>query len=225
MLLKRFMPPRQFEVSLLLSSAFQKIDEAPDNWWQTTIAYKAATETLHGLLTKWGVAFPVFSISNIRWRSWQMMRYNNRIKSCYWNTSRRFDKLRYCFSCRLHFQYSIKILIIDDIQQSFLKLLLKHLTAFQIIWGSLLLSSPFQIIHEGPDNWWYTTIIYKAVTETLHAVATIWGVALPVICISNYRGRSWQLMIYNNPIWSCWWNTSCPFDKLRCRFSCHLHFN
>ena len=62
-----------------LSSPFQVIDEDADKWWYKTIVYKAVTETLHGLLTNWVVAFPVISISNVRWRSWQMMIYTNRI--------------------------------------------------------------------------------------------------------------------------------------------------
>ena len=118
----------------------------------------------------------------------------------------------------------MKILTIDDIQQSYIKLLLKH---FMPSWQnevSLFLSSSFQIFGEDHDKWWYSTNVYKAVTETLHAFLTNWVVAFPIISISNNPWGSWQLMIKNNRIYSCYWNTSCPLDKLRCRFSCHLHF-
>ena len=148
------------EVPLLLSSLFQIIHEVPDNWWYTTIGYKAVTETLHAP----------------------------------------FDKLRCRFSCHLHFKNSMKILTIVDIQQSYINLLLKHFMPFPHIEVSLFLSSPFQIIHEDPDNWWYTTIVYKAATEKLHGLLTKWGVAFPVLSDSNIRWRSWQLMIYNNRI-------------------------
>ena len=79
LLFKHFTPFRQIEVSLFLSSPFQRFGEDPDKWWYKTIVYKAVTETLHGLLTYWAVAFPVICISKNRWRSWQSMIYNNRI--------------------------------------------------------------------------------------------------------------------------------------------------
>ena len=158
MVLIHLTPFQKGEVPLLLSSLFQIIHEVPDNWWYTTIGYKAVTETLHAP----------------------------------------FDKLRCRFSCHLHFKNSMKILTIVDIQQSYINLLLKHFMPFPHIEVSLFLSSPFLIFDEDPDNWWYTTIVCKAVTETFHAVSTSRGVTFPVICISKNRGRSWQLMIYNN---------------------------
>ena len=200
MVLIHFTPFQKSEVPLLLSSPFQIIHEDPDNWWYTSILYKAVTETLHAVSTIWGVALPVISISNSRWRSWRMIIYNYRIKSCHWNTSRRFDILRSRFSCDLHFKKSRKILTIDDIQQSYIKLLLKHFIPFRQIEVSLFLSSLFQTLDEDPDKWWYRTIVNKAVTETIHVVLTNWGVAFPVICISKNRWRSWQMMIYNNRI-------------------------
>ena len=152
LLLKDFKPFRQFEVSIFLSSPFQIFDEHPDNWWYTTIVFKAVTETLLAFSTNWGVAFPVICSSFNRWRSWQLMIYNKRIKSCYWNTWSPFDKLRCRFSCHLHFKYSMKILTIDNIRQSYIKLLLKHLTPFRQIVVSLFLSSAFQITDENPDK-------------------------------------------------------------------------
>ena len=89
----------------------------------------------------------------------------------------------------------MKILTIDDIQQSYLKLLLKHFKPFQQTEVSLFLSPPFQLIDEDPDYWCYTTIVYKAVSETLHAISTNWGVALPFISISDDRWWSWETMI------------------------------
>ena len=224
LLLEHFTPFRQIEVSIFLSSPFQMFDEDPDNWWYTTIVYKAVTATLHAFSTNWGVAFPVISSSINWWRSWELMMYNKRIKSCYWNTSGLFDNFWCQFSCHLHFKYSMKILTIDDIQQSYIKLLLKHFMPFRQFEVSFFLSSPFQLIDEDPQKWWYTTIVYEAVTGTIHAVSTNWGVDFPLISISNIPWRSWQLMIYNNRIQTCYCNTSRPFDKMRCRFSCHLHF-
>ena len=104
------------------------------------------------------------------------------------------------FSCRLHFKQLMKILTIDDIQQSYRKLWLKHFMPSWQIELSLFLASPFQKTDEDPDNWWYATIVYKAVTGTLHALLTHWGVGFPVISISNFRWRSWQMMIFNNRI-------------------------
>ena len=69
----------------------------------------------------------------------------------------------------------MKIPTIDDIQQSYIQLSLKHFTFFRKIGVSLFLSTPFQIIDEDPDSWWYTTILRRAVTETLHALSTNWG--------------------------------------------------
>ena len=135
-LLKHFTPFRQIEVPLLLSSLFQKIDEDPDNRWYTTIVYKAVTETLHGLLTNWGVAFPVISISNNRWRFRQMVIYTNRV-------------------------------VYKTVTETF------HTVSENEL--SLFLSSPFQILGEDPHNWWYSTIVYKAVTKALHAFSTEWG--------------------------------------------------
>ena len=198
LLLNNFIPFRRIEVSLFLSSPFQLADEDPENWWYTTTVYKAVTETLHALSTNWGVNFPVISFSIIPWRSWQLMIYNNRIQSCYCNTSRTLDKVRCRFSCHLHFKYSVKILTIDDIQHSYIRLLLQHFTAFWQNEVSLFLSSPFQKFNEDPDNWWYTTIVYKAVTETLHDLSTNCGVAFPVTSISNNRWRCWQMMINSN---------------------------
>ena len=133
-------------------------------------------------------------------------------------------KLRWRFSCDLYFIQSMKILINDDIQQSYIKLSLKHFTALWHIEVSIFLSSLFQIIEEIPDNWWYTAIVYKAVAETLHALPTNWSVAFPVISFSRNRWRSWQMINYNNCIKSCYWKTSHSFDQLRCRFSFQLHF-
>ena len=195
LLLKHFMPSRHIEVSVFLSSPFQINGEDPNKWWSSTIVYKAVTETLHALLTNWGVAFPVISISNIRRKTWQMMIFNNRIKSCYWNTSCPLDKLKCRFSCHLHFKYSAKNLTNDDIQQSYKKLLLKHFTPSWQIEVSLFLSSSFQIFGEKPDKWWYSTIVHKAVTETLRALPTNWGVAFPVISLPKNRWGSWQLVI------------------------------
>ena len=79
-----------------------------------------------------------------------------------------------------------------------LKLFLKHFTPFRHIEFSLFLSSPFQVFGEDPDKWWKTTIVCKAVAETLHALSTNWSVAFPVISISKYRWRSGQLVIYKN---------------------------
>ena len=79
LLFKHFTTFRQIEVSLLLSSPFQTIDEDPHNWWYSTIVYKAVTKALHTLSTSWGVAFPVISFSNNRWRSWQLVICKNRI--------------------------------------------------------------------------------------------------------------------------------------------------
>ena len=185
-------------MSIFLSSPFQVFDEDPDNWWYTTIVYKAVTETLRDLSTKWGVAFPVISISNNRWRCWQMTINSNRNYSCYWKTSSPFDNLRCQFSCHLHFKYSMKILTIDGIQQSYTKLLLQHFATFRQNELSLFLSSPFQIFHENPDNWWDTTIVSKAVTATIHAVLTNYGIAFLVISISNIRWKLWQMMIDSN---------------------------
>ena len=173
--LKHFMSLWQIEVLLFLSSPFQIFGEDPDKWWYSTIVYKAVTETLHALLTNWGVAFPVIFISEIRWRCWQMMILNNRIQSCHWDTLCPLDKLRCRFFCHLYFNYSMKILTVGDTQVSYLKLLLKHLTPFRQIEVSTLLSSPFQVIDEDHDKWWYTTIVYKAVTKSLHELLTNWG--------------------------------------------------
>ena len=224
LLLKHFRPFRQFLVSIFLSSPFQIFDEDPDNWWYTTIVYKAVTETLHALSTNWGVFFPVISISINRWRSPELMIENNRIWSCYWNNSRRFNKLRCRFSSHLYFNYSMKILTIDVIRQSYIKLLVKHFTPFRQIELSFFLSSPIQLFHEDPDSWWDTSIVSKAVTATLHAVLTNCGIAFLVISISNIRWRCWQMTINSNRNYSCYWKTSSPFDNLRCHFSCHLHF-
>ena len=194
------MPFRQIEVSLFLSSPFQLIDEDPENWCYTTNVYEAVTETLHAVSTNCGVTFLVICILNKRWRSWQMMINSNHKNSCYWNTSRPFDISRCHFSCQLHFKYSMKILTIDDIQQSYTKLFLQHFTPFRQTELSIFLSSPFQLFHEDPDNWWYTTIVYKSVTATLRDLSTKQGVVFPVISISKYRRRSCQLMLYDNRI-------------------------
>ena len=223
-LLQHFATLRQNEVSVFLSFPFQIFDEDLENWWYTTIVYKVVPETLHALATNWGVVFPVMSISINRWRSWELIKYNNRIWSCYWNTSRPFDELRCQFSSHLHLNYSMKILTTDGIQQSYTKALLQHFATLRQNEVSVFLSSPFQIFGEDPDNWWYTTNVYKAVTETLHAVSTICGVTFLVISISKKRWRSRQLMINSNREQSCYWNTSRSFDKLRCHFSCHLQF-
>ena len=135
-LLKHFMPFWQFEMSLFLSSPIQVIDEDPDHWWYKAIVNKAFTETLHGLLTNWGVAFPVISISNNRWRFRQMVIYTNRV--VYKTVTETFHT-------------------VSEIELS------------------LFLSSPFQIFGEDPHNWWYSTIVYKAVTKALHAFSTEWG--------------------------------------------------
>ena len=185
-------------MSFFLSSPFQLVHENPDNWWYTTIVYRAVTATLHDVSTNCGVAFLVISISNIRWRCWQMTINSNRNYSCYWNTSSPFDNLRCHFSCHLHFKCSMKILTIDGIQQSYTKLLLQQFATFRQNELSLFLSSPFQIFGEDPDNWWYTTIVYRAVTATLHAVSTNCGVAFLFISISNKRWRCWQMTINNN---------------------------
>ena len=192
LLVKHFTPFQQIEMSFFLSSPFQLFHEDLDNWWNTSIVSKAVTATLHALSTNWGVDFFVISISNNRWRSRQLMIQKNCIQSCYWNTSGFFDKLRCHFSCHLHFKYSMKIPTIDDIRQSYIKLLLKHFTPFQQIEVSFFLSSPLHLIDEDPENWWFTTNVKKAVTETLQALSTIWGVNFPVLSISNNRWRSWQ---------------------------------
>ena len=114
-----------------------------------------------------------------------------------------FRQLEVSFSCHLHFNFSMRIQTNDDIQQSYIKVLLKHFTTFRHIEVSLFLSSPLLKVDEDPDNWWYTTIIFKDFTETLHAISTNWSVAFPVISISNMRWRSWQMrqmMINNNRI-------------------------
>ena len=200
LLLQHFATFRQKELSLFLSSPFQIFGEDPVNWWYTTIVYKAVSETLRDLSTKWVVAIPVISISNNRWKCWQMTINSNRNYCCYWSTSSPFDNLRCHFSCHLHFKYSMKILTIDGIQQSYTKLLLQHFATFRQKELSLFLSSPFQIFGEDPVNWCYTTIVYKAVSETLRDLSTKWVVAFPVISISNLPWKSWQLMIYNNRI-------------------------
>ena len=187
---KHFTPSRKIEGSLLRSSPFQTFAEDPDNWGYTKNVFKAVTETLHAFSTNWGAAFPVISSSINRWRSWELMIYNKRIKSCYWNTSKPFDNLGCQFSCHLHFNYSMTILTIDDIQQSYLKLLLNHFTPFRQTEVSLSPSSVFQIVDEDLENWWYTTIVYKAVTETLYAVSTNCGVTFLVISNSKKRRRS-----------------------------------
>ena len=200
LLLKHFMAFWQIEVSLFLSSPLQLIDENTDNWWYATILYKDGTDTLDAFSEGWGAASPVISISNNPY---------TKVPDNWWYTTigykavtetlhAPFDKLRCRFSCHLHFKNSMKILTIVDIQQSYINLLLKHFMPFPHIEVSLFLSSPFLIFDEDPDNWWYTTIVCKAVTETFHAVSTSRGVTFPVICISKNRGRSWQLMIYNN---------------------------
>ena len=147
------MPFRQIEVLLFLSSPFQLIDEDPENWWYTGNVYEAVTETLHGLSTNRGVTFPVISFSKNWWRCWQMTINSNRNYSCYWNTSSPFDNLSCQFSCHLHFKYSMKILTIDGIQQSYTKLLLQHFATFRQNEVSLSLSSPFQIFAEDADKW------------------------------------------------------------------------
>ena len=78
----------------------------------------------------------------------------------------------------------MKILTIGDMQESYLKLLLKHFMPFWQIEMSLFLSSPFQVIDEDADKCWYKTIVYKAVTETFHGLLKNWDVAFPVISIS-----------------------------------------
>ena len=185
-------------MTLFLPSPFQKFDEDPDKWWYTTFVYKAVTETLHAVSTYWMVAFPAISIQNIRWRFWQLMIYNNRIWNCYWNTSCPSNNLGCRFSCHLHLNYSINILTIGDIQESYKKPSLKHFTPHWHIEVLLFLSSPLQIINEDPDDWCYTTIVSKAVAETLHALSSNWVVSFPVISISIRRWRSWELMIYDS---------------------------
>ena len=160
LLLKHLTPFRDIEVSTLLSTPFQIIYEDHDNWWYTTIVYKAVTKSLHVLLTNWGCRF----------------------------------------SCHLHFKQLMKILTIYDIQQSYIKVSLKH---FRPSWQdelSLFLSSPFQIFGEDPDKWWFSTNLYKAVTETLHALLTNWGVAFSVISSSIIQWRSWRLVIHKSRI-------------------------
>ena len=192
------MPFWQTEVSLFLSSPFQKFDEDPDNWWYTTIVFKFVTETLHALSTKWAFAFAVISSSINRSISRQLVIYKNRIKNCYWNTSRPFDKLRCRFSCHLHFKKSMKILTVDDIQQSYKKLLLKHFMPFWQTEVSLFLSSRSQIFGEDPVEWWWTTIVYEVDTQTIQALSKKLAVVFAVISISINRSTSWQLVIYKN---------------------------
>ena len=81
------------------------------------------------------------------------------------------------FYCYLLFKYSLEILTIDNIQQSYKKLLLKHFTPFRHIEVTIFLSSPFPTLDEDPDNLCCTTTVNKAVTETLQAPSTNWGVA------------------------------------------------
>ena len=178
------MPFRNIEVSLFLSSPFLIFDEDPEKWWYTTIVYKAVTETLHAVSTIWGVALPIISISNSRWRSWRMTIYNYRIKSCHWNTSHRFDILRCRFSCHVHFKKSRKILTIDDIQQSYIKLLLKHFIPFRQIEVSLFLSSLFQTLDEDLDNWWYTTIVKKL---SLKHFTSFWHIEVSLFLSSAFQ--------------------------------------
>ena len=73
--------------------------------------------------------------------------------------------MRCRFSCHLHFKYSVKIMTNDDTQQTYIKLLLKHFMPFWQIEVSLFLSSPFHIIDEYPDKWWFTTIVWKPVVQ------------------------------------------------------------
>ena len=188
-------------MSLFLSSPFQLIDEDPEKWWYTTIVRRAVTELIHALSTNWGCFCCHLQFKySMKILTNDDIHQSYRIQSCYLNTSHPVDKLRCRFYCHLHFKQSMKTLTIDDIQQSHIKLLLKHFIFFWQIEVSLFLSSPFQFIDEDPHSWYYSTIVYKAVTKALHAVWTNWGVAFLVISVSNNRWRSWQLMIYNNRI-------------------------
>ena len=191
-------------MSLFLLSPFQKIDEDLDNWWYAREVYKIVLGTLHALLTNWGVAFPVISISKNRWSSWQLMIYNNRFQSFYWNTSRHIDKLRCRFFLSSPFQK-----IDEDPDKwwqttivSYTKLFLKHFMPYRQIKVSLF---PVISISKTRRRSWQmminnNRIVYKAVAETLHAFSTNWVVAFPVISISINPWWSLQLMIYNNLI-------------------------